>query len=328
MQVAGFGTIKFTRGDKSHIKFVSSEKDQPEITSSLADLYQGNVKLPELTVVYKFKEIPTNSAVLQYLLHRLRIFSSDVHAMVDRVVNVVVSKCALEMKEIWATENLPTQPIDIMKKKLKNFWQDTKRLFGEEALFLKKYPFSQIFHVGEFRWDLCVICQLDTNDEVKYPLKSLTLSGKDPLDPRTLESYEKLIEGLKKLERNDCQVPIKSTFTAETMRVNDACWHKACILEYSSSKIDKRIAKRKKEKQEDEKNEIPVRQPSKRQAMSSDVCIFCEKGGDLSQCSTFNKDKSLRIMAIELKDQKMQAKLAAGDAIAIEAKYHSLCSLQ
>ena len=67
---------------------------------------------------------------------------------------------------------------------------------------------------------------------------------------------------------------------------------------------------------------------SKRQKSNSQICIFCKMGGELQEVSTFDVDRHIRFMAEELEDSTLLARIAAGDMIAIEAKYHNGCLLQ
>jgi len=57
-------------------------------------------------------------------------------------------------------------------------------------------------------------------------------------------------------------------------------------------------------------------------------CLFCEKGDEddnLYAFATFEADTNVRSMVTELQDTQLLSKIAAGDLIAIEAKYHLLC---
>ena len=54
------------------------------------------------------------------------------------------------------------------------------------------------------------------------------------------------------------------------------------------------------------------RRPSQRQAMTIELCLFCEKGhveGDLRQVSTFNADTNIRAMITELQDTLLLAQI-------------------
>ena len=55
------------------------------------------------------------------------------------------------------------------------------------------------------------------------------------------------------------------------------------------------------------------------------VCFFCKgdaKAERLHEFTTFNADKSVKVMAAEMNDTDLSVKLTDGDLVAIEAKYH------
>ena len=59
---------------------------------------------------------------------------------------------------------------------------------------------------------------------------------------------------------------------------------------------------------------------------SSEVCIFCDKTAasrkSLCRASTLEVDSKVRECAMKLQDQKLLARLSAGDLIAQDAMYH------
>ena len=58
------------------------------------------------------------------------------------------------------------------------------------------------------------------------------------------------------------------------------------------------------------------------------ICFFCDKvsdSSDLHSASTLELDEKVRNCANLLSNGKLLAKLAAGDMIALEPKYHSNC---
>ena len=68
----------------------------------------------------------------------------------------------------------------------------------------------------------------------------------------------------------------------------------------------------------------------KRQCLpvAQDICLFCKGDGEserLHEFTTFNADKSIKVMAIEMNDTNLLAKFADSDLVAIEAKYHFAC---
>lgn len=60
----------------------------------------------------------------------------------------------------------------------------------------------------------------------------------------------------------------------------------------------------------------------------NEVCFFCEKNYNISglqAASTTGIDQNVCECALELQDGKLLAKLAAGDMVALQAKYHLNC---
>ncbi len=124
-----------------------------------------------------------------------------------------------------------------------------------------------------------------------------------------------------------------------TMRKHNASWHKTCRLRFNQIQLD-RVARRKEEKEiiearevettQDEEANFGVRTRSsvERHDYEEEVCLFCNEPGGTAglHCAcTHDINRDIRKCAIELEDAFLLAKLAAGDMIAIEAKYHSKC---
>jgi len=59
------------------------------------------------------------------------------------------------------------------------------------------------------------------------------------------------------------------------------------------------------------------------------TCVFCENGpnsqNNLQEFRTLGADANVRLMVADLNDTAIEARIAAGDLIAIEAKYHLKC---
>ena len=58
------------------------------------------------------------------------------------------------------------------------------------------------------------------------------------------------------------------------------------------------------------------------------LCFFCDQEAGvagLHEVSTMGMDQTIRTYATELKDTNLLAKLAPGDMVALEAKYHKSC---
>ena len=113
--------------------------------------------------------------------------------------------------------------------------------------------------------------------------------------------------------------------SATTFVMHSASWHKSCYLKYNTSKLTK-VKKRSASASE---SNPPDKKRSKRQAISVDECIFCERGcdeGSLHQVLTFDADSNIRAIVTVLQDTNILARISdVGDLIAREAKYHLKC---
>ena len=171
----------------------------------------------------------------------------------------------------------------------------------------------------ELNWDRCVICQHDTAEPLKCPLKS----------PRTSVdkacAYTSFLTNVEQF-RNIGALPVKLYFgsdeTVENFVSHSASWHKSCHLKFNNSKLAKTNKKREPNPDGEEKR------PSKRKSLDVQKCIFCEKGEEenvLHEVSTLDTDKNIRDMITELNDTLLLARIIGGDLIAMEAKYHLTC---
>ena len=73
---------------------------------------------------------------------------------------------------------------------------------------------------------------------------------------------------------------------------------------------------------------VRTRSSVERHDYKEEVCFFCDEPGGTAglHCAcTHDINRNVRKCAIELEDSFLLAKLAAGDMIAIKAKYHSKC---
>ena len=116
--------------------------------------------------------------------------------------------------------------------------------------------------------------------------------------------------------------------TVDDMVFNEAKWHKSCYNKFGMDRLDRVKRKRKiaiiKANSGDVSN--AKRKCSRRQSLDKNVCIFCEyASGRLHQFSTLQSHAGIRMMAKDLRDASLLAKIDGGDLIALEAKYHLSC---
>ena len=102
--------------------------------------------------------------------------------------------------------------------------------------------------------------------------------------------------------------------------------HRSCHVKYNNQKLAKK--EKTAEKRTHSPNESTQMSPKKRQALDVEKCLFCEKGkeeGVFYEVSTFDADHNIRAMITELGETKLMTRMAGGDLIASEAKYHLQC---
>ena len=112
------------------------------------------------------------------------------------------------------------------------------------------------------------------------------------------------------------------------MLEHEAKWHKSCHTKFKSTQLSR--AERRKLSVEDCE---PAVNPAKKYihrnvCHAPDICSFCEKptsSESLHEVSTCSLDTRVRKCAHDLQDERLLAKLSAGDMIAQDAKYQSRC---
>lgn len=196
-------------------------------------------------------------------------------------------------------------------------------------------------------WNLCVICQVDTEEPLINPLQSkkkvigkgyqslaenLTKFAALRKLPSNLQ-LNRIDEGQGKFLNTNGKNSIPFRFIAivgieAAMVANEAKWHKTCRLRYNNMMLQ-RAEKKPQIPEEDE-------QPHKCSRLNSSVmveeasCFFCAQvaGTDgLHEVTTFQVDKHVRECAQLTGDNMLLAKLSLGDMVALEAKYHTKCLL-
>ena len=195
-------------------------------------------------------------------------------------------------------------------------------------------------------WERCIICQQE------FPNKPLVRpsESKKRLDGDGYVTLEKDLLGFHDiacLPRN-INIALLDTGSgiANTLRENNACWHKSCRDSLNATKIS-RARKRKVECSEaaaaqdsgdsdaegdvlPSNSSLSTRQSGVKPGTdgSGSVCFFCEatqSDDKLWQVTTFSVDERVRQCAILLQDFKVLGKLSKGDLIATEAHYHARC---
>ena len=114
-----------------------------------------------------------------------------------------------------------------------------------------------------------------------------------------------------------------------TLRTHSAGWHKKCCLRFNKKMFDQQRRAETSTKQHTSASQaVNTRLAHRHPKTREPTCLFCDQpaGSEgLHEAATKQLDKKVRECACELQDTALLAKLAAGDIIAIEAKYHNRC---
>ncbi len=178
-------------------------------------------------------------------------------------------------------------------------------------------------------WELCAICQNVSKEALQSPANATKGTGAGYKSLAThLQAFAELNEvPIELIQRLDEGNGIEMTLTDRSAK-----WHKTCRLKYNQIKLDR---VRKKAEKGDSGASSSVTGSTRasfdsRIDQKEQICFVCEKpsdssGAGLHNASTYDIDSKVRKCALELEDSVLLAKLAAGDMIALEAKYHSKC---
>ena len=173
-------------------------------------------------------------------------------------------------------------------------------------------------------WNLCVLCQLDTNAALECPARSTR--------PTSGSGYKSLAEHLiqfQSLGHVPMDIDINRLDDGDgieaTLMRYQACWHKTCRLNFNQTKLDRL---NKKVVQEENEISIQTRSNHNKVDLKDATCLFCGKAAGsegLHNASTYDIDRKVRQCALELNDTALLAKLSPADMVALEAKYHTRC---
>lgn len=189
------------------------------------------------------------------------------------------------------------------------------------------FLFVFLGRIMSFSWLKCVICQNVTKEDLRCPLKALGAN----VNPKSVyESFLANVAGFKEIDKLPVCLALAPEVNVDVLVHNKACWHKSCILQFSSSKLEKARDRKRKRDAKDESNEETRSTKSRRLSADNNrgscTCLLCgEEGGQLHEVSTFATDENLRHMITELQDPSLLPSISDVDLIAAEAKYHLKC---
>ena len=178
-------------------------------------------------------------------------------------------------------------------------------------------------------WNKCVLCQTITPERLQCPTESKRHDV--GVGYSTIASRIRRFNDLHKLPmplelgRLDDGNGIEATF-----HENNARWHKSCQSKFNNTKLQR--AEKRKCTQDCDSDATTskkyTRQVAHHEVPASDVCFLCEDASmsePIREASTFRLDSRVRRCALELQDERLLAKLSAGDMVAQDAKYHPRC---
>lgn len=165
-----------------------------------------------------------------------------------------------------------------------------------------------------FEFELCVLCQKQTKEELVCPLDN-------PIAVRRDEAYTDIISLVKQFKELDDEPHPNLELPDEvSMRTIRASWHKSCRQLYRGAALDR--AKRRSSEGSAPRQKIP-----RLTNVNRNVCLFC---GDETSTTDHSFEKlplteDMHAKAVSLGDDHVVSCLAEGDLVAIEAKYHRNC---
>ena len=173
-------------------------------------------------------------------------------------------------------------------------------------------------------WELCCLCQSDTNQEALQTPKE-----------EGLKSIERDLEDFNEIDRNNLPSGINvkidqfndSSGIAETLKSYKAKYHKSCRSYCSSSRVKR--AREKLDKETDSLNSPKRLRSSGKSRTSPLTCLICESSErtNLHKVLTDAVDANLKSWAKTSKNFDLLGRLvaAASDAHAADVYYHHTC---
>ena len=176
----------------------------------------------------------------------------------------------------------------------------------------------------DWNWELCVLCQTKKQESDEKKMTCPFRSKK----PDKHAGYTSLVHDLLAFaELGHLSSDLEHVCNVEKLIECKGSWHGTCRAKYKKEKLQRIKDSAHPEKVDGGK---PSTRSSFNSPASAEVCFFCELsatkyGPPLFEVCTKEVDEKVRLAAIKMEDTKLLAKLAAGDMIAIEAKYHCRC---
>ena len=134
------------------------------------------------------------------------------------------------------------------------------------------------------------------------------------------------VEEFRKLECLPVKINFGNQGTVQNFVGNNAAWHKQCHQKFNNLKLKRMQVKNASESVDDD-DTICYATRASVASLLQNVKIFDDdsKSEHLHDFTTFNLDVSVNVMATQMSDTNLLGKLAGGDLVALEAKYHFTC---
>lgn len=177
-------------------------------------------------------------------------------------------------------------------------------------------------------WELCVICQQRTRENLQCPAdsKRKDFGASYTSFARNVKTFQdlNLMPTLFNIDQLD-----NGSGMEETLLKHRASWHKSCRDLFGNTKLE-RAQKRKQSDVSEPASPVKARRSSSSclPGPSKEKCFFCDEtdsSSSLHAASTLGVDNKVRECALLLNDGELLAKLSASDMVAADAKYHTKC---
>ena len=123
----------------------------------------------------------------------------------------------------------------------------------------------------------------------------------------------------------------------QTFEKNKAKYHESCMLKFKTTKLERKRKSLCKTKEEDDapsakftrsSQKADEEDPEESKTEKEGICFICDKPApikDLRLAMTLPLHEKLQRCAINLLDEKLLAKLSAGDIVSQDHMYHPSC---
>ena len=184
--------------------------------------------------------------------------------------------------------------------------------------------------IGGFDWEPCILCQEKTDENTKKDDVERNYTDKANL----LGEFFK-IRKLPQSFHSSLSDLIRHSNLADIFLQKQAKWHRSCKSKITTSKLEKCQTSSTKRKN-NQLADSPVQAKVTRSctvAFDSNKCFIPGCSTETSEQDPLHEvmskelDRRFREYAMTLDDTELLSKLAGGDLIALEARYHSNCAV-